>query len=181
MLLHLRKTGLCLWAILSLALAFAGCATDSHQKSTASGPSTGTGPDPSSNPSAVYGDSEEAAHHFPEMDTGDNAFLHHENGEDITSFPRMDKAEKSNRERLDSALEFCNASNDFWEQGDLENAIDALDESYSIILKIAPNKSPEIQQQIDDLRFTISQRILQVYSSRFTVLNGNHKEIPMDM
>ena len=115
------------------------------------------------------------------MDTGDNDFLHRENGEHLTSFPRVNKAEKSNQELLDSALEFCNASNDFWEQGDLENAIDALDESYSIILKINPNKSPEIQQQIDDLRFTISQRILQVYSSRFTVLNGNHKAIPLDM
>lgn len=177
---YLRTTGLWLWAILCLALAFAGCTTDSHQQITASGPSTGTGPDPSSNPSAVYDDSEEA-HHFPEMDIDNNAFPHHENGEDITSFPRANKAEKSNQELLDSALEFCNASNDFWEQGDLENAIDALDESYSIILKIAPNKSPEIQQQIDDLRFTISRRILQVYSSRFTVLNGNHKAIPLDM
>ncbi len=183
---HLRKTGLWLWAILSLTLAFAGCATDIQ--STASGPSTGTpsaspstGPDPSSNPSAVYGDSEETAHRFPEMDTGNNAFLHRENGEHLTSFPRADKAEKTNQKLLDSALEFCNASNDFWEQGDLGNAIDALDESYSIILKINPDKSPEIQQQIDDLRFTISQRILQVYSSRFTVLNGNHKEIPLDM
>ena len=118
---------------------------------------------------------------FPEMDTNDNAFVHHENGEHLTSFPRANKAEKSNQELLDSALEFCNASNDFWEQGDLENAIDALDESYSIILRINPNKSPEIQQQIDDLRFTISQRILKVYSSRFTVLNGNHKAIPLDM
>ena len=194
MLFHLRKTGLWLWVILCLALTFAGCATDSHQQSTAPGPSAGTGPsadasipspstgpDPSSNPSVVYGDSEEAAHHFPEMDASDNAFLHHENGEHLTSFPRANKAEKSNQELLDSALEFCNASNDFWEQGDLENAIDALDESYSIILRIDPNKSPETQQQIDDLRFTISQRILQVYSSRFTVLNGNHKAIPLDM
>ncbi|MCP4578872.1 MAG: LysM peptidoglycan-binding domain-containing protein [Deltaproteobacteria bacterium] len=188
---HLRKTGLCLWMFLYFIMLFAGCATDSHRQntvSTATEPSTGTpiespstGTDPSSNPSVVYGDREEASHHFPEMDTGNDDFLQHENGENLTSFPRSDKTEKSNQELLDSALEFCNASNDFWEQGDLENAIDALDESYSIILKIDPNKSPEIQQQIDDLRFTISQRILQVYSSRFTVLNGNHKAIPLDM
>ncbi|OQY46419.1 MAG: hypothetical protein B6240_07290 [Desulfobacteraceae bacterium 4572_87] len=130
---------------------------------------------------ATHGNTEETAHHFPEMDTTEDDFAHHENGENITSFAPSNKTEKSNQELLDSALEFCNASNDFWEQGDLENAIDALDESYSIILRINPNKSPEIQQQIDDLRFTISQRILQVYSSRFTVLNGNHKAIPLDM
>ena len=183
-----------LWAFLFCILLFAGCATNSHKQNTVSDPSTetkpstgmsiaspSTGPDPSSNPSVVYGDTEEAAHHFPEMNTVDDDFLQHENGENLTSFPRSNKAEKSNQELLDSALEFCNASNDFWEQGDLENAIDALDESYSIILNINSNKSPEIQQQIDDLRFTISQRILQVYSSRFTVLNGNHKAIPLDM
>lgn len=172
-------------------LLFAGCATDSHQRNTVSTetePSTSAstasslyGHEPSSNPSDDYDNMEEATHHFPEMNAGDDAFLQHENGEHLTSFPRSNKTEKSNQELLDSALEFCNASNDFWERGDLENAIDALDESYSIILKIDPNKSPETQQQIDDLRFTISQRILQVYSSRFTVLNGNHKAIPLDM
>ncbi len=183
---HCKKAGLPLWPIFCLILVFAGCATDAslQQKKPVSSQSTKTEPSAatsSENPSIVYGDSEESAHHFPEMDDGDNAFLHRENGENLTSFPRPGKAEKSNQELLDSALEFCNASNDFWEQGDLENAIDALDESYSIILKIDPNKSPETQQQIDDLRFTISQRILRVYSSRFTVLNGNHKAIPLDM
>jgi membrane-bound lytic murein transglycosylase D len=191
---HLRKASPWLGTFLYCVLLFAGCATDSHQKNTLSNPSTetkpstgkiisspSTEPDPSSNPSLVYDQAEENAHHFPEMDTSDDAFSHHENGENLTSFARSNKAEKSNHELLDSALEFCNASNDFWEQGDLENAIDALDESYSIILKIDPNKSHEIKQQIDDLRFTISQRILQVYSSRFTVLNGNHKAIPLDM
>ena len=130
---------------------------------------------------SVYDGSPEAEHRFPEMDIRNDAFLHHKNGERRSSFQQSNDGEKSNQEMLDSALEFCNASNDFWEQGDLENAIDALDESYAIILRINANNSPEIQQQIDDLRFTISQRILQVYSSRFTVLNGNHKAIPLHM
>ena len=182
---HCKKVGLRLWPILYLILAFAGCATDASlkQKTVPSQP-TKTEPSPTTsaeNPSVAYNDSEESMRHFPEMDDDDNAFLHHENGENLTSFPQSEKAEKSDQELLDSALEFCNASNDFWEQGDLENAIDALDESYSIILKVDPSKSPGTQQQIDDLRFTISQRILQVYSSRFTVLNGNHKAIPLDM
>jgi membrane-bound lytic murein transglycosylase D len=91
------------------------------------------------------------------------------------------KTSKSAQEILDSALEFCNASNDFWERGDLDNAVDALDQAYSLILHIDPGQSPEILQQRDDLRYTISQRILQVYSSRFTVVNGYHKAIPLDM
>ena len=88
---------------------------------------------------------------------------------------------KSDQELLDSALEFCHASNDFWERGDLENALDALDQAYSLILEVHPEKNPEILQQRDDLRFTISKRIIEVYTSRFTVANGYHKAIPLVM
>ena len=89
--------------------------------------------------------------------------------------------ERSDQELLDSALEFCHASNDFWERGDLDNALDALDHAYSLILEIDPEENPEILQQRDDLRFTISKRIIQCYSSRFTVANGNHTAIPLVM
>jgi membrane-bound lytic murein transglycosylase D len=89
--------------------------------------------------------------------------------------------EKTDQQRLDSALEFCQASNDFWEQGDLDNAIDALDQAYSLILKISPDQTPEILRQREDLRVTISKRIVEVYSSRFTVANGIHKVIPLEM
>ncbi|MCD6560515.1 MAG: LysM peptidoglycan-binding domain-containing protein [Deltaproteobacteria bacterium] len=87
---------------------------------------------------------------------------------------------KSDQELLDSALEFCRASNDFWEQGDLENALDALDQAYSFILKVCPD-DPEILQQREDLRYTISKRIMEVYASRFTAANGVHKAIPRVM
>ena len=87
----------------------------------------------------------------------------------------------SDQELLDSALEFCQAASDYWEHGDLDNALDALDQAYSLILKVDGNSKPEIDQQKDDLRFTISKRIIEVYSSRFTVASGNGKEIPMVM
>ncbi|UCF86301.1 MAG: lytic transglycosylase domain-containing protein, partial [Desulfobacteraceae bacterium] len=95
--------------------------------------------------------------------------------------PAPEPPKKTDQELLDSALEFCQASNDFWERGDLENAIDALDQAYSLILEVHPDENPEILQQRDDLRFTISKRIIEVYSSRFTVANGNHKAIPLVM
>ena len=171
-------------------LAVTGCATNTQQQNTLSNPSMNSMSSAGDslaeamvgeNLSSAYGGPTEAGRPFPEMDIRNDVFLHHKNGDGRSSFQQSNNGEKSNQEMLDSALEFCNASNDFWEQGDLENAIDALDESYSIILRINHNNSPEVQQQIDDLRFTISQRILQVYSSRFTVLNGNHKAIPLDM
>ena len=84
----------------------------------------------------------------------------------------------TNQEILDSALEFCQASSDFWERGDLDNAIAALDKAYSLILKVNADEDPVILQQKEDLRITISRRIVEVYASRFTVANGDHKEIP---
>ena len=95
--------------------------------------------------------------------------------------PALEPAKKSDQELLDSALEFCNASNDFWERGDLENALDALDQAYSLVLEVNPDDDPEILQQRDDLRITISKRIIEVYTSRFTVANGYRKAIPLVM
>lgn len=92
-----------------------------------------------------------------------------------------EERKKTDQELLDSALSFCQASNDFWEQGDIENAITALDQAYSLILKINIEGDPEILQQREDLRFTISKRITEVYSSRFTVADGLNGAIPLDI
>ena len=73
----------------------------------------------------------------------------------ISSAPQNHR--KSDQEMLDSALEFCQASSDFWEQGDLKNAIDALDQAYSLILKVNTENNPDLLQQREDLRFTISK------------------------
>lgn len=104
--------------------------------------------------------------------------------------PSADQAEQrpspgplpmTNQALLDLALDFCQTSNDFWEQGDLDNALDALDKAYSLILKVNHDDNPEVLRQKEDLRFTISKRINQVYSSRFIVANGFQKAIPLVM
>ena len=87
----------------------------------------------------------------------------------------------SNQELIDSALEYIQASNDFWEQGDLDSAIDSLDKAYSLTLKVKGANDPEVLQQKEDLRSTISKRIIEVYASRFTVANGSCKAIPLVM
>ena len=87
----------------------------------------------------------------------------------------------NNQELIDSALEFCQVATDFWEQGDLDNALDALDKAYSFILKVTTDGSPEVLQQKEDLRFTVSKRIIEVYASRFTVVSGYHNAIPLEM
>jgi membrane-bound lytic murein transglycosylase D len=87
----------------------------------------------------------------------------------------------TDQELIDSALEYCQTSNDFLEQGDTDNAIDAIDKAYSYILKVDGTDNPELLQQREDIRLTISKRILEVYSTRYTAVNGNHTAIPLDM
>jgi len=81
---------------------------------------------------------------------------------------------------LDEALDFCLAAQDFWQKGELENALEALDQAYSLILKVdSPDVTPELIQQKEDLRLIISKRILEIYASRNIVANGKHNAIPL--
>jgi membrane-bound lytic murein transglycosylase D len=89
--------------------------------------------------------------------------------------------EPGDQELIDSALEYCQAASEFLEQGDADNAIDSLDKAYSYILKVDGADNPELLQQREDIRWTISKRIMEVYSTRFTAVNGNGKAIPLDM
>ena len=100
---------------------------------------------------------------------------------EISEQNAVEPTEPTNQELIDSALDYCQTANEFWEQGDLDNAIDALDKAYSYTLKVNLDKDPDVLQQKEDLRFTISKRIIEVYSSRFTVANGKHKAIPLAM
>ena len=91
------------------------------------------------------------------------------------------KPEKSVQTIMDEALGFCQAAQEFWQKGELENALEALDQAYSLILDIAVDDQPSLIQQKEDIRFLISKRILEIYASRNIVVNGNYNAIPLDM
>ena len=82
---------------------------------------------------------------------------------------------------LDEALVFCQAAQDFWQKGELENALEALDHAYALILSIETDDSDKLIQQKEDLRFMIAKRILEIYASRNIVINGNYNAIPLVM
>ncbi len=86
-----------------------------------------------------------------------------------------------NQRLLDSAIDFYQIAQESWEGGDFDGALDSLDESYSLILKVDDQLDSTIMQQKEDLRFTISKRIMEVYASRFSVVAGNQKAIPLVM
>ncbi|WP_319408453.1 LysM peptidoglycan-binding domain-containing protein [uncultured Desulfosarcina sp.] len=82
---------------------------------------------------------------------------------------------------MDEALDFCEAAQEFWQNGDLESALEALDKAYSLILTVEPDDPAKMVQQKEDLRFLISKRILEIYASRNIVVNGNHNAIPREI
>lgn len=87
--------------------------------------------------------------------------------------------EENEQDIMDRALELLNGSQDYWVKGDVETALELLDQAYALLLEA--NGDPDIARQKDDLRLLISKRILAIYSSRQTVTNGKRSEIPLLM
>lgn len=84
------------------------------------------------------------------------------------------------QELLDSALKHCDSAQKLWENDKLDEALDALDEAYDCISEIEDDGTNlKLLQQKDDLRFLISKRVLEIYSSRHTSAKGSHNEIPI--
>lgn len=88
---------------------------------------------------------------------------------------------KNTQPSLDEALDLCQISQDFWQNGELENALDALDQAYALILRVDPSDQIKFIQQKEDLRYMISKRILEIYASRNIVVNGSYNAIPRVM
>ncbi|MEA3470859.1 MAG: hypothetical protein U9R24_03990, partial [Thermodesulfobacteriota bacterium] len=94
--------------------------------------------------------------------------------------PAEENGRKNNdQEKMDQAISILNQSQAFWEKGELDSALELLDEAYSLILDA--DGDPEISWQKDDLRFMIAKRILEIYASRSTVAAGTQSEIPFVM
>ncbi|MDO8282314.1 MAG: LysM peptidoglycan-binding domain-containing protein [Thermodesulfovibrionia bacterium] len=98
--------------------------------------------------------------------------------ENIAS-PLAEVEEESGQNLLDTALDFCNASQESWADGNFEEAIEALDQAYNMVLSVDTENNPTLIQQKEDLRFLISKRILEIYASRYTAVNGEHEAIPL--
>ena len=90
--------------------------------------------------------------------------------------------EKKPQTILDEALDYCQLSQNLWQQGELDSALEALDQAYALILGLQDIEADlKLTQQKEDLRFLISKRILEIYASRHIVVNGDHDAIPIDI
>lgn len=86
------------------------------------------------------------------------------------------KTQEKERDIMEESLQLLDESKTYWEKGDLENALDLLDQAYALLLDTDGN--PDIARQKDDLRLLISKRILAIYTSMYTVTPGKRSEVP---
>ncbi|MCU0558989.1 MAG: LysM peptidoglycan-binding domain-containing protein [Desulfobacterales bacterium] len=82
---------------------------------------------------------------------------------------------------LNQALALCQQAQQKWQAGDLDQAIGLLDDAYALILEVDPGNDALLTQEKEDLRFTISKRIMEIYSSRRVAVNGQRNAIPLTL
>jgi len=102
-----------------------------------------------------------------------------ENGESAPAQEGEEGPRTEEQETIDQAMDLINRSQESWEKGELENALEFLDQAYACILSV--NGNPEAAWQKDDLRYMISKRILEIYASRYVATSGYRSEIPMTL
>jgi len=80
---------------------------------------------------------------------------------------------------LEDALYVYQDSQLAWEKGDFDTALVALDDAYSLILKLKLPPDSSLIQEKNDLRLLIAQRIQEIYASQLTAVGNNHQTIPL--
>ena len=90
-------------------------------------------------------------------------------------------SEESAQRKIEQSHRLCQKSQEYRQNGQLDEAIDFLDQAYSLILNTNPVEGGYLAQQKEDLRFTISKRLVEIYSSRKIVVNGSRNEIPVNI
>ena len=101
--------------------------------------------------------------------------------DEILSDERYIDSENIAQHMMEQALMLCQKSQEYWQSGELDRAIELLDQAFLLILGINTNENDFLIQQKEDLRFTISKRIIEIYASRKIVVNGSQNEIPLNI
>lgn len=160
--------------LLALTLAFIwGCASGKKATTEIQSPESA----PSSTP--AKGDPAESLPPIQEQED----FL-------LAELPAVEEGEGREGEKTDPSELLEDGMNSYraallaWDQGDLDNAILYLDAAYGLVLdmedmEISPD-SP-LDQERNDLRLLIAQRIQEIYASRATAVGGNHGSIPLEV
>jgi len=93
------------------------------------------------------------------------------------TFQKTEETDK-NQKDLDESLRLCQEAQNIWREGHPDQALERLDKANELLARVNIDNDPTLTQEKDDIRFLISKRIVEIYASRQTMVNGNHNEIP---
>ena len=79
--------------------------------------------------------------------------------------------------KIKQAFTLCQISREYWQNDNIEKAIDLLDQAYSLILRTKTYGCKRLLQQKENVRFLISKRIHEIYASRKINIKGAQTEI----
>lgn len=121
--------------------------------------------------------SQSAVSRQPLKENQPKASVETEERKDEKAAVEEDKATvEEEQDLMEKALELLEMADSCWIKGDVENTLNHLDKVYALVLDT--NGDVEIARQKDDLRLLIARRILALYSSQQTRINGKASEIP---
>ncbi len=87
--------------------------------------------------------------------------------------------EGQDQDLMEEALALLEESQASWVRGDLEGALELLDQAYALVLET--DGDPTVARQKDDLRLLVARRIVAIYTSMRTAAKGKRGEIPLLM
>ncbi len=91
--------------------------------------------------------------------------------------PETKNGEGQDQDLMEEALALLEESQASWSRGDLEGALELLDQAYALVLET--DGDPAVARQKDDLRLLVARRILAIYTSMRTEAKGKRGEIPL--
>jgi len=91
-----------------------------------------------------------------------------------------DKQEEDSPDKiLEEALEAYQDARTAWDKADIDTALAALDEAYHQILQLKLPQDSPLNQEKNDLRLLIAQRIQEIYASHLIAVGENQQLIPL--
>jgi membrane-bound lytic murein transglycosylase D len=88
-------------------------------------------------------------------------------------------SEKEVSALLEAALSSYQDAQLSWEKGEFDACLSCLDETYKTILKIKVPPDSPLNQEKNDLRLLVAQRIQEIAATRLVTVGDNHRTIPL--
>ena len=82
-------------------------------------------------------------------------------------------------EILEDALSAYQDAQIAWSKTDIDTALAALDDAYGLLLQLELPQEASLNQEKNDLRLLIAQRIQEIYASHLIAVGENHRSIPL--